>query len=77
MSPGSISCIRKIATSILLKLSINSNEIYHTNDTPLAHERNSIFKYKQHTIHHHRRPEQLLLHNGEVRGDTIEGDIRV
>ena len=39
----------KTAASVLLKLFISSNEWCHTTDAPLAHDRNSIFKCKQHT----------------------------
>jgi len=41
----------KIAASILLKLFISGYGRCHTTDAPLAHEWNSIFKCKQHTIH--------------------------
>ena len=37
----------KTASSVLLKLFISSNEWCHTTDAPLAHEQNSIFKFKQ------------------------------
>ena len=43
----------KTAASVLLKLFISGTEISHTTDAPLAHDQNSIFKCKQHTIHDH------------------------
>jgi len=48
----------KIAASVLLKLFISSNEWCHTTNAPLSHERNSIFKCKQHTIHDPWGPEK-------------------
>ena len=39
----------KTAASVLLKLFISGNKWCHTHWRPLAHERNSIFKCKQHT----------------------------
>jgi len=42
----------KTAASALLKLFIGGNEKCHTTDAPLAHEQNSIFKYRQHTFHY-------------------------
>jgi len=49
----------KTAASVLLKLLISSNERCHTTDAPLAHEQNSIFKCKQHTIYDPRGPEKI------------------
>jgi len=51
---------KKTAASVLLKLFISSNEWSHTTDAPLAHERNSIFKCKQHTctLFDHGGPEK-------------------
>jgi len=46
----------KIAASVLLKQFISGNERYHTTDP--VHERNSIFKCKQHIIHDPWGPEK-------------------
>ena len=48
----------KIAALVLLKLFFSGNERCHTTDAPLAHERNSIYKCKQHTLHDPGRPEK-------------------
>ena len=42
----------KIAASVLLNLLISGDERWHTTEAPLAHERNSIFKCKQHLSKH-------------------------
>jgi len=52
--------------SVLLRVIIDGNEICHTTDTPIAHERNSICKCWQHTIHDPKRLEQCnntMIHN--------------
>ena len=41
----------KIAVSVLLKLFISVNKRCHTTDSPLADDRDSIFKCKQQTNH--------------------------
>ena len=46
------------AASVLLKPFISGNKGCHTTDAPLAHERNSFSKCKQHTIHDPRGPEK-------------------
>ena len=40
-----------VKASVLLKLFISGDERCHTTNTPLAYERNSIFKCKQHSIY--------------------------
>ena len=57
-----------IAASVLLKLFINGNNRCQTTDAPLEHERNSIFKCKQHTIHDPWWTKKSL-HNDVVWGD--------
>jgi len=63
----------KTAASVLLKLFISGNEWCHTTDAPLAHERNSIFKWKH--IHVHSmipEDQKIWLHNDVVRGDFLQ-----
>jgi len=51
----SIACIRKIAASVLLKLFINGNERYHTNDGTLFSNENNIYNF-----HDSRGPERNI-----------------
>jgi len=61
----------KTAASVLLKLFISENERCHSTHA-LAHERDSIFKCKQHTIQYPWGPGKILLPNDEVRGDILQ-----
>jgi len=70
---GSIACTRKQQPRFYWSCSsVVKNDA--TPLTPLAHERNSIFKCKQHTctLHDPRGPKKIWLHNDVVRGDFLQ-----